>query len=182
MKKILLIKNITLVFTFCLLNQTLKAQDEFISIWQSTEEYPSIEIPTYDTQVYNYTVNWGDGSVSNNVAGDITHQYAATGNYTVTITGVFPGIHFGKIYDHDNPYNEAGIVSIEQWGINQWEVLHEAFYGQKNLVINAATSALYVADLIYTSASPVQPNRSSLCGQSVGISKKLALWVVLMFW
>ena len=137
MKKILLIKNITLVFTFCLLNQTLKAQDEFISIWQSTEEYPSIEIPTYDTQVYNYTVNWGDGSVSNNVAGDITHQYAATGNYTVTITGVFPGIHFGKIYDHDNPYNEAGIVSIEQWGINQWEVLHEAFYGQKNLVINA---------------------------------------------
>ena len=28
-------------------------------------------------------------------------------------------------------------MSIEQWGINQWEVLHEAFYGQKNLVINA---------------------------------------------
>ena len=130
-------KKLLLVFTLCLLNQTLKAQDEFISIWQSTEEYPSIEIPTHNNVVYNYNVNWGDGSVSNNVAGDISHEYAATGNYTVTITGVFPGIHFGEIYSQNSSYNATGIISIEQWGNNLWQKLESAFYGQTSLVINA---------------------------------------------
>ena len=136
MKKTLLLKKITIFFAICLLNKTLKAQDEFITIWQSTQEYPSIEIPTYNDEVYNYTVNWGDGSVSNNVTGDITHEYAETKNYTVTITGAFPGIHFGKIYSRNNPYNNTGIVSIEQWGSNQWKTMDTAFYGQTNLVIN----------------------------------------------
>mgnify|MGYP000085442130 CR=1 FL=1 len=130
-------KKLLLVFTLCLLNQTLKAQDEFITIWQSTEEYPSIKIPTHNNVVYNYNVNWGDGSESNNVTGDISHQYAATGNYTVTITGIFPGMHFGKIYSLYGSYNATGIISIEQWGNNLWQKLESAFYGQTSLVINA---------------------------------------------
>jgi surface protein len=126
-----------LFFALCLINQAISSQNEFISIWQSTNTLPTIEIPTYAAEVYNYTVNWGDGNIENNVAGDITHNYAAIGNYTVTITGVFPGINFSKIYDPINGYNENQIVSIEQWGNNQWKTMQGAFKGQHNLAINA---------------------------------------------
>ena len=137
MKKLNTLKKIGVVFIFCLLNHTLKAQNEFISVWQSTITYPSITIPTYDGEIYNYTVDWGDGNVENNVAGDLDHLYAARGNYTVTITGVFPGINFSKIYDPINSYNAGGILSIQQWGNNQWKTMQGAFKGQQSLVINA---------------------------------------------
>lgn len=126
------------IFSLCLLSQTISAQNEFISIWQSTIDYPSIEIPTYDGEVYNYNVDWGDGNLENNVVGDITHNYAAIGNYTVTITGVFPGINFSKIYSAAlDPYNKNQILSIEQWGNNQWKSMQGAFKGQESLVVNA---------------------------------------------
>ena len=137
MKKLNTLKKIGFVFIFCLLNHTLKAQNEFISVWQSTITYPSITIPTYDGEIYNYTVDWGDGNVENNVAGDLDHLYAARGNYTVTITGVFPGINFSKIYEPINSYNAGGILSIQQWGNNQWKTMQGAFKGQQSLVINA---------------------------------------------
>ncbi|MGB0892116.1 MAG: BspA family leucine-rich repeat surface protein [Flavobacteriaceae bacterium] len=131
-----MMKKTILVLVICLLNQTIKAQNEFISTWRATENYKTIEIPTYNGLAYNYNVNWGDGSVSNNVVGDISHEYGAIGNYTVTITGIFPGINFKKIYKKDDPYNDIGIISIDQWGNNQWKTMEGAFYGQKSLVIN----------------------------------------------
>ncbi|MDG1398828.1 MAG: BspA family leucine-rich repeat surface protein [Polaribacter sp.] len=137
MKKLNILKKIGFFVAVFLMIQTLNAQNEFISVWQSTNQYPSIEIPTYDAEVYNYTVDWGDGSVSNNVAGDITHNYAITGNYTVTITGLFPGINFSKIY-RTGPYgfHYNQILSIEQWGNNQWKTMEGAFKGRESLVIN----------------------------------------------
>ena len=140
MKKTITLKKTFLIILFCLLYQTIKAQNEFITSWQSTDEYPTIEIPTYDGEIYNYNVDWGDGSVSNDVVGDINHNYAEIGNYTVTITGVFPAIHFFKIYPLDlvqTPYNGNQLLSIEQWGNNQWTTMDGAFKGQESLVINA---------------------------------------------
>jgi surface protein len=127
------LKKIALIFAFCLLNQIIKAQDEFIFIWQATNEEKRLDIPTNNNYVYNYTVNWGDGSVNNNVNGDTHHTYLNNGNYTVTITGVFPALNSKKIITADYKFT---MVSIEQWGNNQWKTMEGAFYGLQNLVIN----------------------------------------------
>ena len=51
-----------------------------------------------------------------------------------------------------------------------------------HLLKKAATSMLNAAVEAKTWASPVQPSRSSRCGQSVGTSMKLARCVQTMFW
>ena len=81
---------------------------------------------------YNYRVEWGDGNVDNSVTGNISHTYAAPGTYTVSITGAFPQIYF-DITGYDN----NKLLSVEQWGSNQWLTMQNAFYNCSNLVINA---------------------------------------------
>jgi len=106
----------------------------FVTTWKT--DNPGI---TADNQIrigtsgegYNYTVDWGDGQTDNNVAGDITHTYATAGTYTVSITGDFPRIIFGLDTDAEK------LLSIEQWGSNQWQSMNNAFFGCRNLVGNA---------------------------------------------
>mgnify|MGYP000070697084 CR=1 FL=1 len=134
MKRLNTLKKIGFVILFFLLHQTLKAQNEFIFIWEATNNEKKLDIPTNNDYAYNYTVNWGDGSINNNIAGDTDHTYLNNGIYTVTITGAFPTIYFDKSFNADY---KLQILSIEQWGNNQWKTMEGAFYGCKNMVINA---------------------------------------------
>ncbi len=81
---------------------------------------------------YNYTVDWGDGQIDSNVTGNITHTYATSGIYTLSITGEFPQIIFGIGADTEK------LLSIEQWGSIQWRSMNNAFFGCSNLVGNAS--------------------------------------------
>lgn len=130
MKKI---KKIALLFAICLISQMICAQNEFIFIWQATNLEKRLDIPTNNDFAYNYTVDWGDGSVNNNINGDTHHTYLNNGNYTVTITGVFPALNSKKILTADY---KLALLSIEQWGNNQWKTMEGAFYGLLNLVLN----------------------------------------------
>ncbi|MBV6645266.1 MAG: BspA family leucine-rich repeat surface protein, partial [Cyclobacteriaceae bacterium] len=107
---------------------------DFITTWKTDNEGPSnddqITIPTGDG-VFNYTVDWGDGSSDAGVTGDITHTYDSAGIYTISISGDFPGIAF------INAKDKLKILSIEQWGDIVWSDLTGAFWGCENLVINA---------------------------------------------
>lgn len=132
MKKILL----PVLLTF--MNITF-SQNEFIMTWEVTDGNLEIQIPASGntSDVYNYTIDFGDGSVQNNVNGDINHTYAVPGLYTVSISGIFPSINF---YSSSLPYNAMKIKSIEQWGNIQWATMEYAFFGCSNLVINATDS------------------------------------------
>ena len=98
----------------------------FITTWKTdnpgTSADNQITIPTFTGETYNYTVDWGDGSSSNSVTGNITHTYSAIGTYTVSITGVFPRIHFISI-------DEKKLLSVDQWGDNIWSSMEGAFSG-----------------------------------------------------
>ena len=70
-------------------------------------------IPTTGTG-YNYTVRWGDGSVSTGVTGNITKTYSVAGTYRVAITGSFPRIYF------NNTGDKLKLIEINKWGSNVW--------------------------------------------------------------
>ncbi|AUP78546.1 DUF5018 domain-containing protein [Flavivirga eckloniae] len=114
----------------------------FITTWKTTEANESILIPIFSgvdnngerEEVYNYSVDWGDGSTDTNQTGSATHSYATAGTYTVSITGDFPRIYF--------PSDELGrfrlkIQSVENWGSQVWTSMNSAFSRCENLVVNA---------------------------------------------
>jgi surface protein len=113
------------------------AQTEFITTWQTTAG-ESITIPTKNGVTYNYTVDWGDGTIPTIHTGlainavdatDATHTYTTTAVHTISISGIFPAICFGDASLVDKPK----ILSIEQWGIGVWTSMERAFNGCTSL-------------------------------------------------
>ncbi len=111
----------------------------FIITWETTTPNESITIPTFPGETYNYTVDWGDGSTPTVETGDATHTYTAANTYTVSITGDFPRIYFNNNGDKDK------ILTIEQWGNQEWTSMESAFYGCSNVTIT--NTSIDVPDL-----------------------------------
>ncbi len=118
----------------------------FVTTWKTdnpgTSNDNQITIPTFSGETYNYNVDWGDGSSSLSVTGEITHTYNSLGTYTVSITGNFPRIYFnnnGEGSDNVGVPIEGDkdkIIAIDQWGDILWNSMSRAFYGCSNLVLN----------------------------------------------
>lgn len=79
---------------------------------------------------YDYSIDWGDGNIDKNQAGDTTHTYAEIGTYTIKINGDFPNL---ASYFKD----EEKLLSIEQWGDIKWLSMADTLYGAVNVVNNA---------------------------------------------
>ncbi|MDB4293372.1 BspA family leucine-rich repeat surface protein [Maribacter sp.] len=110
----------------------------FITTWQTDNPGVSnndqITIPTTGGG-YNYNVDWGDGNITTGETGNATHTYATPGTYTVVITGNFPRIYFAN-----TTTDREKILTIEQWGDNQWTSMVAAFSGCSNLQGNFSDS------------------------------------------
>ncbi|WP_422106258.1 BspA family leucine-rich repeat surface protein [Winogradskyella sp.] len=117
----------------------------FITLWQTDADNESITIPTFSGDIYNYRVDWGDGTVDTGLAGNATHTYTAADTYTVSIRGTFPRIYFNNAGDSDK------IIDITQWGANPWTSMERAFMGCTNLNISAtdAPDLSVLTDLSY---------------------------------
>lgn len=102
----------------------------FITTWEIGEYGFSITIPTEGTG-YNYSVDFGDGTILNNQTGNVSHTYATAGIYTVSITGDFPRIYFAG---NNDIYS---LRTVEQWGDIQWQTMERAFEFRINLSIDA---------------------------------------------
>ncbi|WP_299438625.1 BspA family leucine-rich repeat surface protein [uncultured Aquimarina sp.] len=105
-------------------------EDKFITTWETTIANETITIPTAGSG-YNYTVNWGDGSISVGNTSDVTHTFETPGIHNIEIYGDFPRIYF------DNSGDRSKILTIEQWGKQQWTNMNSAFEGCNNLKLNA---------------------------------------------
>ena len=134
----------------------------FITTWNTNNPGASnnnqITIPTFPGETYNYTVNWGDGSIDSGVSGDITHTYASDGTYTVIITGTFPRIYFNFTGDAEK------LISVEQWGPIQWSSMAGSFAGCSNMDILATDtpdlSIVSNMDSMFALCSRLQANSS----------------------
>ncbi len=108
------------------------APDEFVTTWKTDNpgSSGSNQITILRTgSGYNYSVDWGDGNITTGHTGNVTHTYPAPGTYTVKITGAFP--HFTAGGDAQK------LLTVEQWGSNQWSSMEESFRGASNLTIPA---------------------------------------------
>ena len=120
----------------CFFIYTISAQN-FITTWKTdnpgTSSATSITIPTISGG-YNYDVDWDNDGVFDElgVTGSVTHDFLSAGNYTIQIRGNFPRIFF------NNGGDKEKILSVDQWGDGKWTSMEKAFYGCKNLEVNAA--------------------------------------------
>lgn len=111
--------------------------DSFILKLETSTENESMEIGTYSEDpdlVYDFEIDWGDGSLEQIVsAGSVNHIYASPNTYLVAIKGMFPRIMMHAASEEDR----QKLVGIEQWGAIEWESMSYAFYGCYNLEYNA---------------------------------------------
>jgi gliding motility-associated-like protein len=108
----------------------------FVTTWEPMTSNYSITIPTLPVSsgvVYDYNVDWGDGTTTSGATGIASHVYASAGIYQVTITGLFPRISFVNT----DLNLQRSIISIDQWGCSPWSSMDAAFAGCSNLVVNA---------------------------------------------
>ncbi len=103
----------------------------FVTTWRTTAPGESIIIPVGGASGA-YTVDWGDGTVSEDVSGDQTHEYGDAGTHTVRVYGGFE-----RIYLEGDTRNAAKLLSIEQWGDIRWASMGHAFSWASNMVYRA---------------------------------------------
>ena len=110
----------------------------FMTTWQTdnpgTSDDNTITIPTVNGEIYDYMIDWGDGTIETFTT-DIppSHTYATQGMVTVAISGVFPRIGFGFAGGTDR----EKILDVTQWGDIQWTSMANAFSDCTNLSISA---------------------------------------------
>lgn len=106
----------------------------------------SYTLPTVNGGTYAFTVDWGDGTndyITSYNAAEITHSYASSDLYTITITGVFVGIQNGS---NATATNRNKVREILQWGNLQIGSYGQAFKQLTNLIVTA-TDILDVSDV-----------------------------------
>jgi surface protein len=138
----------------------------FITTWK-TDNYGASDdnqiTITTTTDDQNYTVDWGDGSETTGVAGEITHTYSAAGTYTVSISGDFKNIRFNY-----SGTDSRKLLTIEQWGDIEWNTMERAFSNCENLAVNA----LDVPDLTKVS------NMAEMFSGAVAFNQDISSWDV----
>ena len=104
---------------------------DFVTTWRTDAANESVTIQVQSSLTYDYTVIWGDGTNSTDVTGDATHPYATAGDHQVRVYGTYPQIYLN---DHADA---SKLISIDQWGSNQWASMNSAFRGASNMEYNA---------------------------------------------
>ena len=105
---------------------------DFVTTWMTYGINESVTIPVRSGLTYNYTVIWGDGTNSTGLTGDAVHKYATAGDHQVRIYGTYP-----QIYLNGHADASSRLVSIDQWGSNQWVSMRSAFQGASSMTYKA---------------------------------------------
>ena len=100
----------------------------------------SYVVPTNSgTYTYDYDVSWSEvgnpanSGVVTNQTGNATINFPSSGQYDLSISGLFPAIYSNFSGDY------LKLIGIIQWGGNQWQSMNWAFAGCQNLSIYSAT-------------------------------------------
>ena len=101
--------------------QVIEDTVPFITTWQTIIGNEMITIPTQGAG-YDYTIDWGDGTIETKTSANPSHVYTTPGTHTIKITGAFPRIYLGG-----NATMAAKIRSVEQWGDIEWTSMEKAF-------------------------------------------------------
>ena len=152
--------------------------DSFVTTWRTTTPGELITITTGGATPNVYTIDWGDGTISDSVSGDQAHEYAEPGDYQVSISGDFIRISLGGMP------NAKKLLSIDQWGAMQWRSMNAAFMGASNMVYRATdTPDLSVArgiSLMFYGASSFNGDLSGWDTSSVTGHEEHVRWSLIV--
>ncbi|MBN1647128.1 MAG: BspA family leucine-rich repeat surface protein [Spirochaetales bacterium] len=91
----------------------ISASAPFVTVWNLNYSGNTVlTIPLYHDGVYNFDINWGDGTVEHYNDYIVYHEYGSLGEYTVTITGTCTGFGFSDAAE----INEPDLINITHWG------------------------------------------------------------------
>ena len=90
-----------------------------------------LKVTTRGGFIYDFSIDWGDNQFDNNVTSTITHTYQTPGVYTISIIGTYPAHYFYYYTDF------VKLLTIDQWGTQPWQSMHQAFFNCKNMTYNA---------------------------------------------
>ncbi len=105
---------------------------DFITKW-NTANTPGTQVNFLTSGGgYLYDIDWGDGNSLTNQTSAVSHDYASSGIYTITISGSYPAIDWTFQFD---------LIEIMQWGTIglTGSGLQDAFTGCTNLATISAT-------------------------------------------
>jgi surface protein len=108
----------------------------FISNWNTTFINQTITLPYESTGFYYGTIDWGDGTITDNTYLNRSHTYFTPGSYTITITGTLVGWSFNNTGDRQR------ITGVSQWGCLQLGELGGNFFGCNNLNLSSVSDTL----------------------------------------
>ncbi|WP_421804690.1 BspA family leucine-rich repeat surface protein [Flagellimonas sp.] len=95
-----------------------------------------LEIGLNTSFEYDYTIDWGDGTIENFSTNDNPlHLYEMADTYRVAIKGTFPALRMGNA---DSLSGDA-LIDVVQWGTQKWQSMREAFAYCDNLEQFSAT-------------------------------------------
>ncbi|WP_271764701.1 BspA family leucine-rich repeat surface protein [Aquimarina algiphila] len=155
------IKSKIVVYFFFLIGLSINAQD-FITTWETTAANETITLPNSGVASgYNFTIDWGDGVIENNVTTPgKQHTYVTPGTYTVRINGLFEEFDFTGTPTSTSANN---LLSVDQWG--SLSVSKLSFSGASRFQINDTNapdlSKITSFDDLFNGASTVNANLSN---------------------
>ncbi|HRZ06985.1 MAG TPA: BspA family leucine-rich repeat surface protein, partial [Candidatus Competibacteraceae bacterium] len=118
------------------LNERWHLTEPFKLIFRTTGAAETVTIPCQNAGVFRAWIDWGDGSAKSEItaynSAKLAHVYAVAGDYTVSITGSFPGIKFNNAGDKDK------LREVVAWGKTNFKNLSWAFQGCTNMTSAAA--------------------------------------------
>jgi surface protein len=91
------------------------------------------KLPLTTSTGLDAVVDWGDSTTDTITvynAAEVTHTYASSGTYTISITGTLPGFRF------NNTGDKLKIINISSWGVLDITTTN-TFYGCTNLTCSA---------------------------------------------
>ncbi len=112
----------------------------FVTTWKTNTDTQTIYIGANSGYDYNFTIDWGDGTVQNifeNTPEYFDHTYTTAGTYTVSIIGDFPAINMFNVYELYGEEQNLMLASIERWGDIEWKSLLGAFSNCSQMKYNA---------------------------------------------
>lgn len=125
------------------------SQNAFKTTWNVQPNqggYNYISIRPYLSQYYsNFSVDWGDGTMTTNATNFASKRYDKSGEKKITIYGDFPSMRFCYA-----TAQTAELTSIDHWGDNQWRSMAYMFSKCKKLPAFNATDTPNLSRLVST--------------------------------
>lgn len=120
----------------------VKERKPFITTWNTANQGVSANNQISLTlSGGRYTVDWGDGSVDQNLIGNSHHSYATPGVYTVKISSNESiSFYMSSTASGEFTTDNYKLLTVEQWGDIKWKSMSYMFREAINLTIPAKDS------------------------------------------